>query len=439
MSRNEILSYLDDKQNDIIDFLKKLISINSVNGSEDTESGKELEIQNFLADYLTKEGFTVDMFTADDKGVRPNICATLPGKIRDAKKSLIFSAHVDTVPVTELEKWHVDPFNEGEVDGKIYGRGANDMKGGLAAAIWAAKAIKDCAVDLNGDVILMLSCGEESAEGDTIGTRACVKRGYHAPFAVVCEPTSVEIHTSTASLMCFELIIPGKAIHTCCRNQVIFPQSIYQDSGSTVGVDAVEKALPFLEFFYRLEKEWIHRWKRTSVGTGGKPGHDTQGIGAFNINPSFVEAGTYIASVAGSLKVTYAVWHPAEVTAEDILREIRDRVAALAQTDDWLRENPPIVNGPVSQLWPGFITDENSEQVITLKKSYQEALGKEAVISGFRAVCDGTFLADEGITSVVCGPGAINDGGHGYNEFVRRSEVINAAKVYTSFIYDWCK
>jgi acetylornithine deacetylase len=284
----------------------------------------------------------------------------------------------------------------------------------------------------------MLSCGEESAEGDTIGARACVKRGYRAPFAIVCEPTSVELHTSTASLMCFELIVPGKAIHTCCRNQVIFPQSCYQDSGSVVGVDAVEKALPFLEMFYRLEKEWNHRWRRSAVGTGGRPMHDAQGIGAFNINPSFVEAGTYIAAVAGSMKVTYAVWYPPEIAADDILSEVRERVAALAQTDDWLRENPPVVNGPVSQLWPGFVTDENSRPVTILKSSYKDAVGRDPVISGFRAVCDGTFLADEGIPSVICGPGAINDGGHGYNEFVRRSEVIDAAKVYASFICDWC-
>lgn len=438
MEKEKILSFLDANQNDLIEFLKELISINSVNGGPNVEGRKELDIQDFLEAYLKKEGFIVDRFTADYEGKRPNICAKLPGTSKDRSKDILFVAHVDTVIVSELEKWVVDPFHHGEVDGKIYGRGANDMKGGLAAAIFAAKAIKDCAVEHEGDVVLMLSCGEESAEGDTIGARACVKRGYRAPFAVVCEPTSVEIHNSTASLLCFELIIPGRAIHTCCRNQVIFPQSRYQDSGSVVGVDAVEKALPFMEFFYRLEKEWNHRWKRSAVGTGGRPGHDTQGVGAFNINPSFVEAGTYIASVAGSMKITYAVWYPPEVTADDILAEVRERVAALAQTDDWLRENPPIVNGPVSQLWPGFVTDEESEPVRVMKAAYREALGREAVLSGFRAVCDGTFLQDEGIPSVVCGPGAINDGGHGYNEFVRRQEVVDAAKVYASMICDWC-
>lgn len=439
MIKQDILRYLDSNEDQIIDFLKKLIQINSVNGGPEDCGRKELDIQDFLEKTLKEEGFAVDRFTADKEGCRPNICAVLQGKRKGTGKDLILNAHVDTVPVTESEKWNVDPFEAGESNGKIYGRGANDMKGGLAAAVWAAKAIKNCGGELDGDLILLLTCGEESAEGDTIGTRACVKRGYRAPFAIVCEPTSVEIHNSTASLTCFELIIEGKSIHTCCRNQVIFPQSKYQPSGAQVGVDAVEKALPFMEFFYRLEKEWNHRWKNSSVGSGGKPGHDTQGIGAFNINPSFVEAGSYIAMVAGRMKLTYAVWHPPEVSAEDMLSEIRERVDALARTDDWLRENPPVVNGPVSQLWPGFVTDEESDAVSGLRNAYKDALGQEAVISGFRAVCDGTFLVDEGIPSVVLGPGAINDGGHGYNEFVRRQEVIDASKVYASFALDWCK
>ena len=272
MGKQNALSYLEQNQEELIGFLKKLIKINSTN-----PGNQEVEIQDYLSKILLEMGFSVDKFAVDDEGKRPNICAVLHGNRKGKSKDIILNAHVDTVMVSELEKWHVDPFGGEEKDGLIYGRGANDMKGGVAAAIWAAKAIKESGDELGGDIILMLTSGEESCEGGTIGTRACVKRGYRAPFAIVCEPTSVEIHNSTASLLCFELIIEGKAIHTCCRNQVIFPQSAYQASGAQVGVDAVEKALPFMEFFYRLEKEWNHRWKNSAVGTGGKPKHDTPG------------------------------------------------------------------------------------------------------------------------------------------------------------------
>ncbi len=437
MSRESALNIISTKEDEVIDFLKKVISIRSENGGDEDHGTKELEIQNFLADYLRAEGFEVDLFAADPEGVRFNTVATLKGKNPGTGKSLILMCHTDTVPVTELEKWNVDPFNEGEHDGRIYGRGANDMKGGLAAAVWAAKAVKDAGADIDGDVILLLTCGEESSQGETIGARACIERGYRAPFAICCEPTSDEIHNATASLLCFDLTISGKAIHSCCRNRVIFPQSGFQNSAADVGVDSVEKALPFLEFFYRLEKEWNHRWKKSAVGHGGRPGHDRQGIGAFNINPSFINSGEYIAAVPGCTKITYAVWYPPEVDAEDIMAEIEERVHCLAQTDDWLREHPPVIER-CGQWWPGYVVPEESEPVAMLKQAFRDSLGREAVISGFRAVCDGTWLMEDGIPTVVLGPGALDDGGHGYNEFVSRQEVIDAAKVYVSFIYDWC-
>ena len=120
------------------------------------------------------------------------------------------------------------------------------------------------------------------------------------------------------------------------------------------------------------------------------------------------------------------------------MAEIEERVQALAMTDDWLRENSPVIER-CGQWWPGFVTPEDSDAVVKIKQAFSDALGRDGIISGFRAVCDGTWLLEEGIPSVIIGPGAINDGGHGYNEFVRRSEVLDAAKVYAAFICDWCK
>jgi len=384
MSKSQLFAYLDQNEEALMEFLKSLIRIKSENGGVDVPGPKEREIQEFLAGYLEKEGFQVDLFAGNEEGDRFNVVAVLPGKKQHSGNNIILNSHTDTVLVPEREKWSVDPFGGEEIDGKIYGRGANDMKGGLAASVFAAKAIKDSGIELDGDVILMLSCGEESCEGGTLGARACVKRGYTAPFAIVCEPTALELHNATCSLVCFELIINGKAIHISCRNQVMYPQSSFQPSGSHVGVDAVEKALPFLQHFYRLEKQWNHRWHRKSaVGTGGKPGHDKEGVGIFAINPSFIESGSYIGSVPGRVKLTYAVWYPPELKYEEILSEIKESVAHLAQTDDWLRENPPEVVGPVSQLWNGFVTDDTSEPVVTFKKAYLQAMGKEAVVTGF--------------------------------------------------------
>ena len=440
MSKESVVAYLDEHEGGLIDFLKEMIRIESINPGKGVPGAKEEEIAKYLAGYLEKSGFDVDMFAIDPEGKRLNVCAVLPGSRKSGEgKNLIFSGHTDTVIVSEIEKWNVDPFGAEEKDGMIYGRGSNDMKGGIASAVFAAKAIKDSGVETDGDVILMLSAGEESCEGGDIGTKACIDRRYRAPLAVVCEPTSLELHNATCSTFAFELIVHGKAIHTCCRNQAIFPQSAYQGSGEEVGVDAVEKALPIIEFFYRLEKDWNHRYRGKSAGgTGGKGGHDKQGIGVFTINPSFIESGTYIGAVPGSIKVTYAVWHPPEVHNKDVIREIREKVSALAQSDDWLRANPPEVIGPIPQVWPGFVTDETIAPVRQFKRSYADVMPHPPIVTCFRATCDGTYLMDEGIPAILCGPGALNDGAHGYNEFVPRVEVLNAAKIYASFIHDWC-
>ena len=440
MEKEKVVAYLNQHEEELMDFLKETIRINSVNPGKDLPGIKEEDIAKYLAEYLEKSGFKVDLFAVDPEGKRLNVCAVLPGSKKSGEsKNLILSAHTDTVIVSEIEKWSENPFGGEEKDGKIYGRGAADMKGGLASAVFAAKAVKDCGIETDGDVILMFSAGEESCEGGEIGAKACVERGHRAPFAIVCEPTTLEIHNSTCSTFAFELIVHGKAIHTCCRNQVIFPQSAYQSSGEEIGVDAVEKALPLIQFFYRLEKEWNHRYRgKSAAGTGGKGGHDRQGIGVFTINPSFVESGTYIGAVPGSLKVTYAVWHPPEVSCHDVIKEIREKVAAYAQTDDWLRAHPPEVIGPVPQIWPGFVTDDTIAPVAQLKKSFEDVISQPPIVTGFRATCDGTYLMDEGIDTVICGPGEIGDGVHGYDEFVRRDEVLAAAKIYAKFICDWC-
>jgi len=313
------------------------------------------------------------------------------------------------------------------------------MKGGLAAAVFAAKAIIDNKIETAGDVILMLSAGEESGEGGMIGVKACVDRGYTAPFAIVCEPSGLELHSASVSALCFDLIVYGKTIHVCNRNQVMFPQSSHQMSGEAIGVDAVEKALPLIHFFYRLEKEWNHRYNgKSAVGTGGIGGHDMQGVGVFCINPSFIKSGTMLGAVPGEVKITYAIWHPPEVSHDEMLSEIREKVALLAQTDAWLKENPPEIIGPLFP-WRGFVTDDTIAPAEQFKRSFKDVMSAPPVVTGMRCTCDATYLFERDIPVVVCGPGKLSDGAHGCDEFVSRDDVLNAAKIYASFIFDWCK
>jgi len=253
------------------------------------------------------------------------------------------------------------------------------------------------------------------------------------------EATDLEIHIESVGLFRFELIVPGKAVHICSRNQAIFPQRYGVECGHEVGVDALEKALPFIHLFYRLEKQWNQRWRDPILGAGGHPHSDKQGIGIFALNPSQIEGGTFLASLPGHVRLVYSVLYPGSVPVESIWNELRDAINALASTDDWLRQNPPTFNVPVFLEWKGFETSEDEPGVTVLKNSIKDAIGREAIVSGCKCLCDATYLNERGIPSVVLGPGRFAYGAHGNNEFIPVKDVIEAAKIYASFIIDWCE
>jgi acetylornithine deacetylase/succinyl-diaminopimelate desuccinylase family protein len=443
--KKDVIEYLDKHEKEIVDFLVKLIQFKSISYADGPTAGtgQELEIQEWLRDELTGMGFDkVDFWAVDKDKVRPNVVATIKGEGKG--KSLIFNGHVDVVKVTDedIKDWTVDPWNPVIKDGMVYGRGANDMKGGVTSMIWAAKALIENDAKLEGDLYVECEAAEESVQATTIGTNAIIDRGYTAPLAVVQEPTNCEINTMSNGLFAFELDVRGKAVHSSCRNQVLFPQRYGIPAGSKIGVDAIAKAIPFIEMFERLEVQLQHRWqdKTQILGGGGYPLHeDHKGVGIFGLTPSLIEGGTYVGAVAGYCKVTYCVFHPPWVTAEELCRELKGHVDALASTDDWLAEHPPKFNGPLLTLDPMKPIPIDHEGVKTLRSSFNEATGKTAILSGVKYVCDATVLTKRGIPTIIFGPGSVDMGAHGPDEHVPIQQVVDVAKTDAIAAINWCR
>jgi len=135
---------------------------------------------------------------------------------------------------------------------------------------------------------------------------------------------------------------------------------------------------------------------------------------SITMNPSFIEGGTYLGSVPGYCKITYCVRYPSWLKDKDIWKELKEHVQALASTDDWLRENPPEFNAPVLQRRrPMKEVTIDHPGVKNLSAAYEKVSGKKAVITGFRAVADPTFLSEEGIPTVLFGPGSLGSSIHG--------------------------
>ena len=438
-TETKIIDEIDKRKDELVDYLKKLISFPSENEGV-PGTGRETEIQEFLYEDLTSSGFTkVNKVSCRDSRKRPNIIAILKGLVPE--DPLMLNAHADVVPVKseEMKRWLTDPYKAVVKKGSVYGRGASDCKGGLASIIFAAKILKDLEINLKKDLYILSSVGEESQEGETIGAALVAENGYRPRLAVIAEPSNCEIHVESPGVLFFELKIQGKEAHTSTRNQILFPQRYGLASGQKVGVDAIAKAIPFLRLMQNIEMENCHKWKTPTLSGGGYPiPSDEQGLGLFTITPTKMQAGEYIGAVCGHVSIIFVVWYPNWLSADEVAGQIKDKVMNLAKTDDWLIENPPEFIYPTLQNWGPFKNEVKDPGVNLLGNTLEDIQEKPAIYSAFRAVCDGTFLQQRGIPSVVFGPGGLDMSVHGPNEFVKIDELIKCAKTYAVFAYRWC-
>jgi len=446
MLRDRLLGYIGQNAEALTSFLRKLISTKPVNPATlrimglDAGEG-ELPAQLWLEERLRAMGFDrVEKVAVDRK--RPNVVAVIKGD--GGGRSLILNGHVDVAPVTPLqaERWTVDPWEGRQVDGRIVGRGSSDMLSGIAAMIWSAAAVVESGARLGGDLILQCVAGEESNEGGTIGTAAVVDAGYRADFAIVCEPTSMEVQPVTNGTLLFQMIVRGKENHTGTKNMIVNPQPYGVPHGDDVGVDAIDKMLKFLSAFRELERRWNFKHRHPLLGSAP----DQQGVAPFTLTTTLLEGGTYIAAIPGHSKATFQIYYPPTVTAKQVWHDVKRTVEAVCSADDWLSTHPPslLVDKSVEgslDVFPVWepnqipVDHEGCQQVIS---SYEAVTGRRPTVSGMKAVCDATYLGKKGIPAVVLGPGDLHANCHGPDEWVDVESIVKCSKVYVEMITRWC-
>ena len=133
---------------------------------------------------------------------------------RSSDKRFVFNGHIDVVPEGDHANWKYDPWGAELVDGRIYGRGACDMKSGLMAALYAIKAIMDADIPINGSLMIQSVIGEEDGG---IGTFASLLRGHAGDAAIVCEPTRLNLIPAQAGALTFTVKVHGKSAHASVR------------------------------------------------------------------------------------------------------------------------------------------------------------------------------------------------------------------------------
>jgi acetylornithine deacetylase len=420
-----VLGYLDSRGDEIVDFLRRLVGIPSVVGLEG-------EAQKFMYHTFRDMGLEVDMWEPDINELkkhpaffettsfrkygykdRPNVIGKLRGV--GGGRSLFLCGHMDVVSPEPVGAWSYPPWGGVVVDGKMYGRGAADQKGGIAAMTYALKSIMDLGIKLKGDVLIGTTIEEE--DGGVGGALATVLKGYRADAAILTEPGGSRIGVASAGVLYFRVKVMGRTAHA---------------SRAHLGVNAIEKA--FLIYRALMELN-VERQRRVRYVYAENEAPHMRGR-ATTINVGVVRGGDWPSTVAGWAELECRVGWPPGESVGDVRREIEAKVMEVAMGDSWLRDHPPIIE------WFGWCAepseqDVNHPIVKLVKSTAEEVLGEGVVFAGGSAGLDTRhFILYGGMPAITFGPEGENT--HGVDECVNLDSVIKTSKVLALVLLRWC-
>lgn len=378
-------------------------------------------IQEFLAERLRALGAeveTVPLYPGD-----PQLVARLRG--RGGGRSLVLNGHVDVASTAPGEPWTAPPFYPVRRDRRIYGRGATDMKGGIAAALVALETVVATLGRLRGDLFAQFVTGEEMGEA---GTLTAIDHTPGADLALVLEPSSGEISLGQGGVVTGWIIIQSpQTFHDAMRRRMIHA------GGGVHAASAIEKMMVVQQALQALE----HHWAVVKSHPDFAPGTTT-------INPAAIEGGRHPAFVADRCALWITVhFYPGE-TMEGVTREIETTVRAAAAADPWLRDHPPTFRwGGRSmiedrgEVFPAFETPADHPGAVLLAQAHADVCGAPPGCRTSGGVCDAGWLAERGIPAVVYGPGGWGQA-HAVDEWVGLDDLVRCSRVYARVIAGWC-
>ncbi|MEC1604821.1 acetylornithine deacetylase [Bacillus halotolerans] len=413
-----LLKKAEEQKDELIELAKTLISFKTpAPPARNTDS-----IQTWIAQFLLERGFSIDKW--DVYPGDPNVVGVLKGTNSAAYQSLIINGHVDVAEVKEGEDWVHDPFCPSEKNGFLIGRGASDMKGGMACVLFVLKLIREAGVELPGDLILQSVIGEEVGEA---GTLECCKKGYHADFAVVADTSDMHIQGQGGVITGWIEMKSSQTFHDGTRRNMIHA------GGGTFGASAIEKMAKIISGLGELERHWAIM----KSYPGFTPGTNT-------INPAVIEGGRHAAFIADECRLWITVHFYPNETHEEVAAEIEDYINRLSDSDIWLRENRPVFKWGGSsmieergEIFPALEVDPAHPGVLALTASHEEIKREPPVIDVSQTVTDGGWLYNAGIPSVIYGPGDLYNA-HAVNEEVSIEQLVDYTKIMLTFIIRWC-
>lgn len=391
--------------------LKDLVAIDSVNSSLVAGARGEREAAEHVQKFLRVHGIAARLEEAAPN--RPNVVATIPavGKSRDRSKTtkpvLMIAAHIDTVGAGGMPK----PFTPRVREGKLYGRGALDIKSGVGAMCAAAASVaRDCARGKLRLARAFTIAAVADEECNSVGTEDLLRRGHTADFAVVLEPTDLQLVVAHKGYAWFEIVTHGRAAH---------------GSLPAAGRDAIRMMGRVLTALDELEARIVER-----------PPHAL--LGRASLHASLISGGQELSSYPGECRLQLErrlLPGETEVSAESELRDMFTAIEKSAARDAEGNAQFSATLRPGLGTRPAYEIAEDSPAVQRATAAIRRACG-ECRFAGMAAWTDTALLASAGIPGFVFGPSG--RGLHGDDEYVEIESVYRCAAALREVILEFC-
>jgi len=422
-SPESIRSAIMSSDDEIVSLLSEMIEVPS-------PTGQEGEMAVWLKTWLESNNFDVESIEIDRDEMlkecsgaffpmqfpyegRPNIVGTLKGK--GEGPSLMINFHLDVVDASAGD-WSVDPWKGTLKGDTLIGRGACDMKGGAAAALYAIKTIIDSGISLNGDLVV---AGVIEEEGPGNGTIAVQAAGVKADACIIPEPTELSLAVGVTGGIYGFVDIEGKTSHSTT------PWN---------GVNAVEKA-------FHVQKG-IEEWKRKRGELELSPlfADEPDVITASHIVNIIRTDSGLVGKIPASAKVMVRSTVLPGEDPRQMIEEFEKTILAETVKDPWLAEHPPTfvwirMDG---RNYPAELSEDHP-LCCGMKQSFRKVTGKDPKLTALVSPADMQQLMnfDPKTPTLMFGPGSLLQA-HTDDEFVPVQDLVQVSAVIADFIMEWC-
>lgn len=430
LQEERVVDSVRETRDELVSLATELVGLDTTARGPGDPPRDEERLQRILEKRLRSLGAETELWepaTTDesDAGVmagidfvgRPQLIARVSGS--GGGRSLLLNGHIDAVDVAPRDQWLSDPFRLEIRDGRAYGRGVADMKGGIVSHVVALETLQRLGVQLRGDVVFCTVTDEESTGA---GSWAAAHHGVHADACICGEPSGFDAWVACRGGMALFIDVEGRAGHRDV------PQPHWRKGGA---VNAIEKMRIVLDGITAIREDWLTR-----------EDHQHPLLAPGDVVPTIVSGGTWRVTYPASVRLTCGMLYPPGAADEHGLgtkahREVSERLQAYAQAaDPWFIDHPVVCTWLGNDVGPAEIPGDHP--LVSLTLDLGKELGRDGKIGALDSWHDAAnFTRIAGIPAFSYGPDGIGTA-HAVNECVEVDGLVDHCCITALTLMRWC-